>query len=167
MENTSPQRVNTATTQRVDTGMTSSGNQMDPRVLSTTPLTHQQHTIRNTPIPAIMEADEHHPEPKTVTTLSNQQPVADNEHHLVPAAHIYVPPPTLLSICTYHPPSPKGKLAPAPITQDEEEPNQVSKLATNLRRSPRINSYVSPRLDGIAMVALHQFIGNAFLQDMK
>ena len=56
---------------------------------------------------------------------------------------------------------------PAPITQDEGEPKQVSKIATNLRRSPIITSYVIPRTAGIAGAELYQFIGNAFLQDMK
>ena len=55
-----------------------------------------------------------------------------------------------------------------PITEDEEEPTEVTKLATtNPRRSPRITSYVNPRTAGISMAALHQFIGNAFLHDMK
>ena len=44
---------------------------------------------------------------------------------------------------------------------------QVSKLATNLRNYPRITSYVSPLTSGIAVAVLHQFIDNAFLQDMK
>ena len=119
-------------------------------------------------MPDIMEVAEPHPETKTATTCSNQQPVAKNEHHSVPAAHRYVPPPTPLPICTYHATSPKGKTASAPITQDKEEPTQVTKLATtNLRRSPRITGYVSPCTSGIAMESLHQFIGNAFLQDMK
>ena len=30
-----------------------------------------------------------------------------------------------------------------------------------------MTSYVSPRTAGIAMAALHQFIGNALLHDMK
>ena len=64
-------------------------------------------------------------------------------------------------------PSVKVKLVPAPITQDKEKLEQLSKLATNLRRSPRITSYVSPRTAGIAVEALHQFIGKLFLQDMK
>ena len=118
-------------------------------------------------MPAIMEVAEPQPDTRTATTHSNHQPVAENEHHSVPATHRYIPPPTKLPICTYHSPSPKVKLAPAPITQDKEEPKQVSKLTANLRRSPRLTSYVSPRTAGIAVAALHQFIGNAFLQDMK
>ena len=148
--------------------MTSSGSPTDPRVHRKTPRIHQQHTRRNTPMPTITEFAEPHSETKTAKTRSNQQPVAKNEHHSVPAAHRYVPPPTPLPIYTYHSTSPKGKPAPAPITQDEEEPTEVTKLATtNLRRSPRITSYVSPHTDGIAMAALHQFIVNAFLHDMK
>ena len=116
-------------------------------------------------MPTIMKVAEQHSETKTAKTHSNQQPVAENEHPSVPAAHRYGPP--LLTICTYHSTSPKGKPAPAPITQDKEEPTEVTKLATtNLRRSPRITSYVNPRTAGIAMSALHQFIGNAFLHDM-
>ena len=54
------------------------------------------------------------------------------------------------------------------MTQDKEEPTEVTKLATtNLRRSPRITSYVNPRTAGIAMAELHQFIGNTLLHDMK
>ena len=146
--------------------MPSSGSPMDPRVLRTTPRIHQLHTRWNTPMPAIMEVSEPRPETKTAMTHSNQQPIAENEHHSVPAAHRYVPLP--LTICTYHSTSPKGKPAPAPITRDKEEPTEVTKLATrNLRCSPRITSYVNPRTAGIAMTALHQFIGNALLQDMK
>ena len=118
-------------------------------------------------MPAIMDVTEPHPETRIATTHSNQQPVDKNEQHSVPAAHRYAPPPTPLPICTYHSTSPKGKPAPAPITQDEEEPKQVSKLATNQRRSPRITSYVSPCTAGIAVTALKQFIGNTFLQEMK
>ena len=114
-----------------------------------------------------MEVAEPYPDTITATTHSNQQPVAKNEHHSVPATHRYVLLPTPLPICTYHSSPPKRKPAPAPITQDKEEPKQVSKLATNLRRSPIITSYVSPRTADIAVAALHQFIGNAFLQDMK
>ena len=151
VDNTPPQRVNTATLQRVNTGMTSNGSPKYPRVLRTTPHIHQRHTRQNTPMPAIMEVAEPHTETKTATKQINQQPVNENEHHSVPAAHRYAPPPTPLPICTYHLPSRKGKPAPAPITQDKEEPKQVPKLATNLRRPPRITSYVSPRTAGIEM----------------
>ena len=88
-------------------------------------------------MPAIMEVTELHSETKTAKTRINQQPVAENEDHSVPAAHRYVPSPTPLHICTYHSTSPKEKPMPAPITQDEEEPTEVTRLATtNLRRSP-------------------------------
>ena len=114
VENTPPQRVNIATPQRVDRGMTSSGSPTDPRFLRTTPRIHQRHTRRNTPMPTIMKVAEPHSETITTKTRSNQQPVAENEHPSVPAAHRYVPTPLL--ICTYHSTSPKGKPAPAPIT---------------------------------------------------
>ena len=119
-------------------------------------------------MPAIMELVEPHSETKASKTHINQQPVANSEHHSVPDVHRYVPPPTPLPICTNHSTSPKEKPAPVPITQDEEKPTEVNTLAiTNLGRSPRITIYVSPRTAVIAMSALHQFIGNAFLHDMK
>ena len=117
-------------------------------------------------MPTIMKVAEPHSETITEKIRNNQQPVAENKHPSVPAAHRYVPPPSL--ICTYHSTSPKGKPVPAPITQDKEEPTEVTKLATkNLRRSPRITSYVNPCTAGIAMAALHQFIGNELPHDIK
>ena len=70
-------------------------------------------------------------------------------------------------IFTYHSPYPKVNPEPAPITQDEEDPEQVSKPSTKLRCSPRIKGFVSPHTAGIEVGALHQFMGNAFLEEMK
>ena len=161
VDDTPPQRVNTATPQRMETSMTSSGSPTDPIILRKTPRIHQRHTRRNIPMPTIMKVAEPHSETITAKTRSNHQPVAENKHPSVPAAHRHAPPPSL--ICTYHSTSPKGKPAPAPITQDEEEPTEVTKLATtNLRRPPRITSYINPRTSSTAMAELHQFIGNSF-----
>jgi hypothetical protein len=66
---------------------------------------------------------------------------------------------------TYNFSSPKGK--PAPMITQEDEPREETPLSTPKRRSRRINGSISPRPAGIACAALHQFMGNAFLEEMK
>ena len=74
--------------------------------------------------------------------------------------------PSFNEFITYHAPSPKGNPSPIPITQDEAD--EIAPAAIPWRRkSPRVN-YISPRGPaGIGAAALHQFMGNAFLEEMK
>ena len=66
---------------------------------------------------------------------------------------------------TYHAPSPEGKPSPNPITQDEADEIAPTAIPWH-QKFPRVN-YISPPTAGIDAAALHQFMGNAFLNEMK
>jgi hypothetical protein len=51
------------------------------------------------------------------------------------------------------------------ITQDEAPPSAAAPPIK--RRSRRINPSISPRTAGIAVAALQQFMGNAFIEEMR
>ena len=73
---------------------------------------------------------------------------------------------------TYHFINPKGKPAPATITQDKEEEEREAAAAaeTSLQRcngKTYGKTNISPPLAGISRGALHQFMGNTFLEELK
>ena len=54
---------------------------------------------------------------------------------------------------------------PIPIRQDNAEEKEPREIPYH-RTSPRVD-FISPPTAGIGAVALHQFMGNAFLEEMK
>ena len=75
-------------------------------------------------------------------------------------------------IFTYHVPCPKSKRAPAPITQEEPEIEPAAAAATRrtswkLDEKMRGKTNINPPLAGISRGALNQFMGNAFLEELK
>ena len=73
---------------------------------------------------------------------------------------------------TYHVPCPKGKPSPAPVTQEEPEiqpPAAAATKSTSWKLDGRIygKTNINPPLAGISRGALNQFMGNAFLEELK
>merc|ERR1711966_344399 len=75
-------------------------------------------------------------------------------------------------VFTYHVPCPKNKRTPAPVTQEETERQPTAAAATKnttwkLDGSNYGKTNINPPLAGISRGALNQFMGNAFLEELK